>query len=462
MQNDKEGDNAVLNALNEAKSVSDVNYSFELIDDTHWRCLCGQTNHVMDSFCTSCSEPRPDSFAPHHTGRNENPVGIVDGALSESNSSESIDKDIADDRLGQDPAETTGFVAVPVATPAPVEKTVSTQFSTVDSDRFEDQGFKFNKKILVGCLISIFVVFALYHVMSDDKQAGRGAGSRTPARTYSAESTRNSSKEKQETSTGSYLSNNERNVKTELSLGGLDLGVTVDDMHRILGKENSTKSEGEHKFYYYNGLDVGCMGAVVHSLVSDTPNYNTKRGIHVGSSFKDITSAYGNDYSSFSYGGLNMYEYTYRSLTGEDGILRFAVNNNSIVEYISVRIPDKPKVDVEAAKKAFRDYHAAITNHKLREAYNMLTFDRQNQMGIYENYSKGFKDTLLSEVEQLSVRTVNNGSVVLDFRLKAHDRYQKNKIKEQIFSGFVTMIYENGKWMIDSGETQKISERILY
>ena len=80
--NDKD---AVSDAIHEADSASAETCSLELVDDTHWRCFCGQVNHVMDEFCTACSEPRPNEFSPHVSDENKEIAGIVDNSDSVNN-----------------------------------------------------------------------------------------------------------------------------------------------------------------------------------------------------------------------------------------------------------------------------------------------------------------------------------------------------------------------------------------
>lgn len=455
----KEGklENIVSDAICETQSASSSSYSIERIDDTHWRCVCGQVNHVMDEFCTACSEPRPDEFTPKISGSEKSSQIEQDSngehdaqhhatenpqILSQKLKSSASDEPEISDTTTNIESENDARVSIPTSQPQNSSQRLS---------------FLKNKSIVSVVVLCVFC-FGIYFIMNNKSERKNTAHIPSINRTENTQiNTKNDVPVKKE----KEIKKEEHRARTELSLGGLDLGVDVEDMHRILGKENSSKMQGKHRFYYFNGLDVGCMGSVVHALVSDSPVVATKQGIRVGSSLNEVLSTYGNRYSKFSYDRLDMYEYTYSALNGESGILRFAINNKSLVDYISVRIPDSPQVDVEEAKKVFREYHLAITNHDLRKAYDMLTFERQNQMGMYENYIRGYSDTLSSEVVEIDVRTVNDSNVVLDYRLKARDRYKGNKTKELFFSGSVNMVYKDGRWMIGVSESKKISERII-
>lgn len=152
-----------------------------------------------------------------------------------------------------------------------------------------------------------------------------------------------------------------REMKTDLSLGGLDLGMDIDGMHDVLGKENSSKESQdspEYMFYYYDDLQVGIKDRSVDALVSDGKSVKTKRGISEGSSLKDVQNAYGSDYTSMDYEDMTLYEYTFRDMKGRPGILRFAVKKkDNKVKYISVRI-------VEGEKKQSSNKNSVI-NGKL-------------------------------------------------------------------------------------------------
>ena len=131
-----------------------------------------------------------------------------------------------------------------------------------------------------------------------------------------------------------------RKMETDLSLGGLDIDMTVDEVRKALGKESSAKKQGKYDFIYYDDLQVGTYQAVVRALVSDGPSVKTKRGIHEGSSFAEVKKAYGTDYYTMDNDDLTLYEYPFKSLKGHDGLLRFAIKkSDQTVQYISVRIP---------------------------------------------------------------------------------------------------------------------------
>ncbi len=133
------------------------------------------------------------------------------------------------------------------------------------------------------------------------------------------------------------------NMQTDLSLGGLDLGNSMLQMHQVLGQENTTKNSTDTPglvFYNYADVQVGIQNSEVTSLVSNGPSVQTKRGLHEGSTLQEVQAAYGTDYySSQPYQNLMLYEYKFQTLNGENGLLRFAMNqSDNRVNYISVRV----------------------------------------------------------------------------------------------------------------------------
>lgn len=129
---------------------------------------------------------------------------------------------------------------------------------------------------------------------------------------------------------------------TDLSLGGVALGYSVNQMHDILGKETRIDDKGTYKFYNYNDIQVGIKNDKVDALVSNNSVVKTKRGICQGSTLQEILDKYGDNYYKTDYNDLILYEYTFVTDNGKNGILRFAINkSNNQVNYISIRIPDE-------------------------------------------------------------------------------------------------------------------------
>ena len=254
-----------------------------------------------------------------------------------------------------------------------------------------------------------------------------------------------------------------RDMVSDLSLGGLDLGLTIDDMHQLLGKEIKTEDLDTpgYKRYYYKDMWVVIHDGRVSALESDTDKVKTKRGLCQGAKLSAVIDTYGSNYTLSEYGGKNLYEYTFQSMDGREGILRFAVNQGTdVVNYITVRYaPSKPAApDPVGAVSAMKAYHTAITNHQYQAAYSMLTSDMQNTMGTFENYSAGYRTTLSSTATDVKVLSAAGNTVQLEFGLRARDRAAGGRVLVQLFSGTATVVNDNGKWLIDSMQVKKQGE----
>ena len=389
-----------------------------------WDCSCGAKGNT-GNFCANCGRPKELANEPVREQNTDQTIQITPIASTQNVRSEA-----------PSPVPEKPHTNVPPSTPSP------------------KSGKK--KWILIGALGFVLCIFLGYMVASNGKKEPVKDFTQTVA-----------SDVKKDDNTRPV-----REMKTDLSLGGLDLGMSLDDMQKVMGKENSKKDSEDLKglvFYKYDILRAGVIDNKVHSLVSDGSSAKTKRGLHEGSSYQDMIDAYGSDYTKMNYKDKTLYEYTFKTLNGEDGLLRFAINkSDNKVAYISVRIPEGDEstqkqtqpVDVAGAKQAFVNYHKAISQKHLDDAYGMMTPACQNHMGDLSSYASGYKDTLSSSVDNLTVVSSSSDQVVMNYRLIARDRYKGNKVKVQKFAGTVTMVKQNGSWKIGQTQSSKVDEYI--
>jgi hypothetical protein len=257
-----------------------------------------------------------------------------------------------------------------------------------------------------------------------------------------------------------------REMQTDLSLGGLDLGNTLDEMHQLLGQEEKSKDMDTpgYKRYYFNDIWVVIHDNKVSALESNSGAVKTKRGLTQGSKISAVIDSYGKDYMLSNYGGKKLYEYNFQAMDGRQGILRFAVNEGAdVVDYITVRYAPveqskKSTPNPDGAVLAMRDYHTAITNHQYDKAYSMMTHDMQNAMGTFENYRKGYGTTLSSTVTDVKVLSTEGNKVRIAFNLRARDRASGGRVIVQNFSGTAIMLNVNGNWHIDEMRASKQGE----
>jgi|GEM_PF-6950909 len=127
--------------------------------------------------------------------------------------------------------------------------------------------------------------------------------------------------------------------ESELSLGGIAIDMSKDEVYHLLGKETeiTNPDKNQHYHYQYKDMEVVITNGVVTGFVSKTDNGVTKRGIHQGSSLQDVLNAYGDSSMKFQYDRWMLYEYKFTSSKGKECLLRFAIAGNK-VDYISARL----------------------------------------------------------------------------------------------------------------------------
>lgn len=148
-----------------------------------------------------------------------------------------------------------------------------------------------------------------------------------------------------------HSANLRTNYIAHYNLGGLGIGSSLDQMHQKLGKEKnirpSEKIEGV-TYYEYEDIVVGIKDDRVVRVATYTDKPQTEKGIRQGDSLEKVLSTYGRTCSVTkhidSHASLPVYEYPSefqsagsREGLGEYEVLRFAVNKDNVVEYISLR-----------------------------------------------------------------------------------------------------------------------------
>ena len=90
------------------------------------------------------------------------------------------------------------------------------------------------------------------------------------------------------------------------------------------------------------------------------------------------------------------------------------------------------------------DFHENITKKSLRQAYNCMSHDLQNEIS-YEGWIPGFNTTVSSTPSNIKVVSESENRVVLTYDLTAVD----NPGGTQTFAGTVIMIKTSDGWKID-------------
>jgi len=387
-------------------------------DRAEWTCACGHSGN-KGKFCVACGKPRP-AEAPAAA-----PAPQGDGQAAPV-----IPKTVVRRRT---------VAQEPLAEPIQPVNTPQAQANDTEDNK--------NMQVILITVMVILLAVGGYFVLKDE-----GSKSSVPAGSVATQS--------------KDAAGAKREMQTDLSLGGMDIGLSLEDMHKVLGKENEAKDMDTpgYKRYYYNDIWVVVHDGKVSALESNSDKVKTKRGIAQGSKISAVFDAYGTDYMLSNYGGKNLYEYNFQSLDGRQGILRFAVNEGSdTVAYITVRYAPVSKLaeaapDPSGALTAMQAYHKAISNRQYQDAYGMMTSDMQNAMGTFENYRNGYRSTLSSTVTDTKVLSADGNRVRIGYTLRARDRANGGRVLVQVFSGTAIMVNSNGRWYIDEMQASKQGE----
>ena len=399
-----------------------------MADTESWSCSCGYSGNKKN-FCVVCGKPRPQ-VSDNQTQENEL---TKDNSISSQNSTIDEPSKVVRRRAKPQDVVTDPVILPKITTPKEVKENNNIQ------------------AIGVALIVGLLLMVVFFAVKDNDK--AKNSSEPTVVSSDNATKVKEDAKPKRE-------------MQTDLSLGGLDLGNTLDEMHQLLGQEEKSKDMDTpgYKRYYFNDIWVVIHDNKVSALESNSGAVKTKRGFAQGSKISAVIDSYGKDYMLSNFGGKKLYEYNFQSMDGRPGILRFAVNEGAdVVDYITVRYAPveqskKSTSNPDGAVLAMREYHKAITNHQYDKAYSMMTYDMQNAMGTFENYRKGYSTTLSSNVTDIKVLSTEGNKVRIAFNLRARDRASGGRVLVQNFSGTALMLNVNGNWHIDEMRASKQGE----
>ncbi len=247
-------------------------------------------------------------------------------------------------------------------------------------------------------------------------------------------------------------------ASSELSLGNVSIGYSLEQVHTALGKEDSVEQrENGLVAYKYKDLNVILKGNLVQALESNTSAAKTKRNIHQDSTLDNVLKAYGSDVTKTAYKDLMLYEYDKLDDNKKTCRMRFAIDKNNKVRYITIRTledsapsSDQPQkaedtaAAQQAAKAALQGFHNNISQHHLLAAYNYMSPDLQGQIS-YDGWAPGFDNTIRSTVSNIKTVSATANKVVLTYHLQSYDKPNITKN----FSGIATIVKTDNGWKID-------------
>ena len=243
---------------------------------------------------------------------------------------------------------------------------------------------------------------------------------------------------------------------TDLALGDICIGLNKNDVYERMGRENSVTNQNDsgHLRYQYRDMEVVITNGTVTAFVSNTQSVSTPRGVSQGDSVDKVTLLYGSPDLKSNYDGATLYEYKRRSIDGKNCLLRFSIKNG-VVDYISARVLDDdkpaqnsaPNDDANNAARVLVNYYENIATKNMRQAYDSLTWNMQNRLGTYENFSTDYDTTISNTVDNLSIDSQAQNKIILNYRLTSKDNIN-GRLVTQVFIGKATMTFENGRWLI--------------
>ena len=139
-----------------------------------------------------------------------------------------------------------------------------------------------------------------------------------------------------------------KDYEFDLSLGRLPIGCNVSDMNYLLGKELSQKKSysGDTTEYIYNDIKVEVKNDKVVGITTERKSVKTEKGIHIGSSIKEMVSAYGKkcvvrDNPTYSS------EYVFESSQGNGATYIFSfIPNEDIITGITLKLVDNDTKEI--------------------------------------------------------------------------------------------------------------------
>ena len=142
----------------------------------------------------------------------------------------------------------------------------------------------------------------------------------------------------------------------DLRLGWIDIDEEISSVIGKMGEPYKIEDKNGEKIYYYGfpnnptaDMEIKVKNSRVSSIISMKWGIDTPRNISASDSHSKeknstrdaVINAYGTNFNSTDYEGMDLIEYTINSKNGEPCILRFAVNkSDNYIDYISIRHKD--------------------------------------------------------------------------------------------------------------------------
>lgn len=247
--------------------------------------------------------------------------------------------------------------------------------------------------------------------------------------------------------------------KTEISLNGVDAGIDLNELQEKLGTPTSQENMGAYEIYSYANLKVEVRDNKVYALMTDSPGVKTVAGVQVGSSFNDIVSRHGSDFTQ-RFDKLMIYEYSKPALNNQIGTLIFSVDGSQDrVVNIIARLKEGIGPEAEQAKLALHKFTNTIARgeSEIRKVYNdMLTnyYKATVPEEVFVKMCDQFSSLNFSKEFQV-VHSNNPNSVILKFDADSRTRLEPTGTLYTPWKGEIEMVNEANVWKINSVKAER-------
>lgn len=188
--------------------------------------------------------------------------------------------------------------------------------------------------------------------------------------------------------------------------------VSTYEKYNIYYEDGSQKLKDFNSGYLVKVLADGRL-AVTELLFSDEI------------SSQDVYTEYGEDYSEEE-------EYTEETVLSDDG---------------------------GAIESVVRQHYASITNDDFSTAYDLLSSNRKKKM-TQKGWEKGLQNNLSDEITYIEVQEIEETKGKVYIEMTSYDDNKDGTTLVQEWSGYWNVIKENGRWVLDSPEIDKIGSRV--
>ena len=233
----------------------------------------------------------------------------------------------------------------------------------------------------------------------------------------------------------------------DLSVGNVKLGNTIYEVKNLCGN-NAQEILGENgKFdLKYPDMKISFENDVVVGIVTYTGNVETEKNIRQGSNIDEIFAAYGDTCAVSNYDGLTLTEYLFDSSNGRTAVMRFALNNSGIADYISLRLIDEG--EKQNLLKVTKNFKQELLNEKQKaEEAARLEAERQAEIQRQSQPREILAHTTQTPVEFTQHYLLRGSAVKTDYGIKAQF-HEIGSIRNKQFDKYEwhTFIQWNGAW----------------